>query len=155
MATVQLKKGCFSNYDGPPSGNSLRYEYSLATGSTGAATNSNSSAAIAIGDKIVLGVIPAYARLIDASIIISDAFTASSTINLGFEYEDGVDSTAVPQSATFFGSAVAVSSTGRLTTNVNSRPVTLPKPAKLIATWGGANNAEAGVLDVIINGYQP
>jgi hypothetical protein len=83
---------------------------------------------------------------------VSDAFTALVTANLGFAYVDGVDSAAVPQSATYFGSGLVLNAVGRLRNATTNAPITLPKDAYLIATTAGAANAVVGVADVFVEG---
>jgi hypothetical protein len=63
-----------------------------------------------------------------------------------------VDSTTVPQSATHFGSALALSSVARLRNATTNGPITLPKDAYLILTTGGAANAVVAIADVFVEG---
>lgn len=153
MATITKKKVLNQRqFGGVPYGNRATLEFNLTTNAAGAFIDSDTAAAIGNGDKVRLGVLPAGFRLDDSQIIVSDAFTALVTANLGFEYVDGVDSTTVPQSATYFGSAVALSSVARLRNATTNAPVTLPKDAYLILTTGGAANAAVGVADIFIEG---
>mgnify|MGYP000264083513 FL=1 len=69
---------------------------------------------------------------------------------MGFEYVDGVDSTTVPQSASYFGAAVTLHTVGRYRNATTNAPVKLPKDAYLILTTAGAANAAVGVADVLI-----
>ena len=85
------------------------------------------------------------------AMIISDAFTGSSTYKLGFAYCDGVDSTAVPQDDDYFVAAsTALSSTAVQRKSTTTAPVTLPKDAYLILTNAGAAQAAAGIADFLI-----
>ena len=153
MATITKKKVLNQKqFGGVPYGNKTSLEFSLVTNAIGAFADSDVATAVQSGDKIRLGVLPAGFRLEDSEVIVSDAFTAAVTANLGFEYVDGVDSTAVPQSATYFGSALALSSAARLRNATTNAPVTLPKDAYLILTTGGAANAVVGVADIFIEG---
>ena len=153
MATIPKKKVLNQKqFGGTPYGNKATLEFNLATNAIGAFADSDVATAVQSGDKIRLGVLPAGFRLEDSEVIVSDAFSASVTANLGFEYVDGVDSTAVPQSATYFGSALALSSAARLRNATTNAPVTLPKDAYLILTTGGAANAVVGVADIFIEG---
>lgn len=77
--------------------------------------------------------------------------TASVTGNLGFEYVDGVASTAVPADAEYFGAALALNATGRLRNATTKVPVVLPKDAWLVLTTGGAANAKAARVDVLLS----
>ena len=83
--------------------------------------------------------------------MVSDALKASTTCSLGFKYEDGVDDTGVPQDAAYLGTGLALSSTGRVRANTG-KLVTLPKAARLIMTFAGANNDEAGAVKVLVSG---
>ncbi len=153
MATITKKKVLNQKqFGGTPYGNKATLEFNLATNAIGAFADSDVATGIQSGDKVRLGVLPAGMRFEDSQVIVSDAFSASVTANLGFEYVDGVDSTAVPQSATYFGSALALSSAARLRNATTNAPVTLPKDAYLILTTGGAANAVVGVADIFIEG---
>lgn len=153
MATITKKKVLNQKqFGGTPYGNKAVLEFNLTTNAVGAFTDSDVATGIASGDKVRLGVLPAGFRMDDSQIIVSDAFTALVTANLGFEYVDGVDSATVPQSATYFASAVALSSVARLRNATTNAPVTLPKDAYLILTTGGAANAVVGVADIFIEG---
>ena len=153
MATITKKKVLNQKqFGGVPYGNKTVLDYNLTTNASGAFIDSDTSAAVASGDKVRLGVIPAGFKFYDSQLIVSDAFSASVTANIGFEYVDGVDSTTVPQSATHFASAVALSSAARLRNATTNAPVTLPKDAYVILTTGGAANAVVGVADLFIEG---
>ena len=80
---------------------------------SGVAVNSDLATALQIGDVVRIGVLPAGFKMIDALFITSDAFTALVTANIGFEYVDGVDSSAVPQDADYFGTAITLDTQGR------------------------------------------
>lgn len=154
MATATKKQVLTQQqFGGVPYGNKTGLIYRLATNASGVWTDSDQTTAVASGDKLRLGVLPAGLLLVDCLAIISDLFTASVTGALGFEYVDGVDSTAVPQDADYFFAALAFSATGRTrANNLAVAPVRLPKDAYLILTTGGANIAAAGVADFVIEG---
>ena len=153
MATITKKKVLTQQtFGGVPYGNRAVLQFNLTTNATGAFTDSDTADAIASGDKVRLGVLPAGFKIYDSQIIVSDAFSASVTANLGFEYVDGVDVSAVAQSATQFASAAALSSVARLRNATTGAPITLPKDAYLILTTGGAANAVVGVADIFIEG---
>jgi len=135
-----------------PFGNSSRLPFNFTTSSAGVAANTDLATAVQVADVVILGTLPAGFNLQDAQIIISDAFTAATTASIGFVYADGVDSTVVPQDATFFASALATSSTGVSRKTSVAAPVTLPKDANLILTIGGAAHASVGVMDIIVEG---
>jgi len=133
-------------------GNTTVLHFQLQTNASGAVVNSNSGAALAIGDVVDLGPLPEGIRLIDSLAVISDALTASATGSLGFAYEDGVDSAEVPQDAAYFGAGIVLSATARLRNSSSKALVTLPKPARLVLTIAGAAIAEAGKVDIVITG---
>lgn len=153
MATITKKKVLNQKqFGGTPYGNKTSLEFNLVTNAVGAFTDSDVATGIQSGDKVRLGVLPAGMRFEDSQVIVSDAFSAAVTANIGFEYVDGVDSAAVPQNASYFGAAVALSSAARLRNATTNAPVTLPKDAYLIVTTGGAANAVVGVADIFIEG---
>lgn len=154
MATITKKRyQDAQNFGNSPYGNVMALEYNVTTASTGAVVGSDSTAAVASGDVIRVGLLPAGFRLHDSLTIVSDAFTASVTANVGFAYEDGVDDANVPQDADYFGAAVAINTAGRYrASNTAVRPVTLPKPAWLTITTGGAAHNTAAVADIIVYG---
>ena len=135
-----------------PYGNLTTLPYKLTTSATGALVASSSTAAVAAADKIRVGLLPAGFLFTDSQVIVSTAWTAAVVGNLGFEYADGVDDAAVPQSATHFGSALVLNAVGRLRNATTSAPVVLKKDAWLILTISGATNAKASVTDILIQG---
>ena len=158
MATVtktnarNLPEGALA---GVPWGDLQAFNFKLQTSSSGYMTDSDQPAAVlAIADKVRLGILPAGMNLIDSLVIISDAFTASTTYTLGFEYVDGVDSTAVPQDVDYFNAAVASSALAVQRKTGTTAPVTLPKDAYLILTVAAAAHASAGIMDITIFGVR-
>lgn len=152
MATIELKYNPRTNVGATPWGNEHGLQYTLTTNSIGAAVGSNSAAALAIADKVILGRIPAGSVLNDALMIVSTTFTASVTGTLGFEYADGVDDADVPQDADYFAAAGMVLTTAaRLRQSTAVAPVTLPKDANLVLVIAGAANAKVARLDVILH----
>ena len=153
MANVKLKGIGINQFGGVQSeGNLTTFRATLTTGATGAALNSNSTAALAIADVVTLASLPAGMLLEDAQAIISTAMTASVTGSLGFVYADGVDSADVPQDAAYFGAGLVLSTAARLRATSNKAPVTLPKEANLVLTLAGAANAKASRIDFIVHG---
>lgn len=135
-----------------PYGNSTQLSYHLKSSATGV-VDSDKATAVAIGDVIRLGVLPAGMLLNDILAIISDAFSASVTCKVGFLYVDGVDSTAVPQNdAYFIPAAQALSSVAVVRKTATTAPVVLPKDAFLVLTTAGAAFAEAAQADFIVSG---
>ena len=154
MATI-TRKGLKqeARFGTAPYGNVTALEFPLVTNSSGAAVNADSTSAIASGDVVRIGIIPAGFRLQDSLAIVSTAFTASVVGTFGFAYVDGVDDTNVPQDADYFGASVAINTAGRYAaSNTAVKPVTLPKEAYLTLTTGGANNAKAADLVFILRG---
>lgn len=155
MATFTKKQSFARRLTGAPYGDMLAIsDFNFTTNSSGAVTDSDAGAAVAfaISDIARIGIIPAGTKLLDYIGVVSDAFTASSTMDLGFAYVDGVDSTAVPQDADYFAAGAALSSLAVLRKTTTTPPVVLPKDAYLILTGKGANQAAAGVLDITIIG---
>ena len=152
MATIKKKPNGYGQFGGfSPFGNSTTLLFSLTTNATGAVIDSDSTAAVASGDVIDLGELPAGMRLDDAQIIVTTGMTASVTGSLGFKYTDGVDDAAAPQDAAYFISAGNINTAGRVRAT-GSKLVTLPKPARLILTTAVAANAKASDIKVIVSG---
>ena len=153
MATITQKFNPRLNVGATPWGNAHGLKYTLETNTAGAAIGSDSTAAIASGDKVRIGVIPAGTSLLDSLAILSVAMTASVTGKIGFEYVDGVDSTSVPQDDDYFLAAgQSLATAARLRNATTNAAVTLPKDAWLILTTAGAANAKASKLDFIVFG---
>lgn len=154
MSTITLKtqssrqfgQGC------PQYGNAAVLLYGLSTNATGGANDATSSAALAVGDVVELGILPAGLRLDDAKIIVNTGLTTGVTGSLGFLYEDGVDDAKAPQDAEYFGTGIVLSAAARLSAAGTSKLKTLQKPAKLVLTITGADNAKAGELTVLVSG---
>lgn len=152
MATVKLNSTAHARQFGNnPYGNLTVLAFSLATTETGAATNSDSTEAIDVGDVIDLGPLPEGMRLDDAQVLVATGMTTTITGSLGFKYEDGVDSTAVPEDAAYFGGGLNLAATGRVRAT-GSKLVTLPKPARLILTTAVAANAKVSDIKVLVSG---
>ena len=153
MATITKKRLKDTQSFATPYGNVTSLAFSLVSNASGAAVNSDVTAAIGLGDVVRIGILPAGFRLNDSLTIVSDAFTALVTGSIGFAYMDGVDDATVPQDADYFGAGVTMAVAGRYpASNVTVRPVTLPKDAWLTVTTAGAANAAVGIMDVIVKG---
>lgn len=153
MATIKKKFIGHKQFGGfTPYGNLTTIRATLQTNATGAALNSDSAAAIAVADVVVLEKLPEGFLLEDAQVIVSTAMTASATGSLGFIYADGVDSTDVPQDAAYFGTGLNAATAGRIRTAGTKAPVRLAKEAYLVWTQAGAANAKASRIDVIVHG---
>ena len=153
MATVSLKSALKRQFGNTPYGNLSVLSFALATLASGAAADSDSTAAIAVGDVIDLGPLPEGLRLDDAQIIVSTGMTATITGSLGFKYEDGTDSTEAPQDAAYFGSGIDLAAAGRKRAT-GTKLLTLAKPARLILTTAVAANAKASDIKVLVYGEQ-
>ncbi len=153
MATVSLKSALKRQFGNNPYGNLSVLSFALATLASGAAADSDSTAAIAAGDVIDLGPLPEGLRLDDAQIIVTTGMTATITGSLGFKYEDGTDSTEAPQDAAYFGSGIDLAAAGRKRAT-GTKLLTLAKPARLILTTAVAANAKASDLKVLVYGEQ-
>ena len=153
MATIKLKNLGDKQFGGfTPYGNVTTIRATLQTNATGAAINSDSAAAIGVGDVVVLEKLPEGFLLEDAQVIVSTPMTATATGSLGFIYADGVDSTDVPQDAAYFGTGLNAATAGRIRTAGTKAPVRLAKEAYLVWTQAGAANAKASRIDVIVHG---
>ena len=150
MTTVTTK-GIKNSQFTYPAGNNTVIKGNFTTNAAGVAANSDLATAVQINDVVRIGFLPSGAELRDAQAIVSDAFTAATTADIGFLYADGVDSTAVPQDAAFFFAALATSATGRTRSTVAKAPVRLPKDAFLVLTRKGAADASVGIVDVLVD----
>ena len=139
-------------FGGVPYGNLSALPFKFVTNASGVMADSDQATAVIVADKVILGVLPAGMLLKDAKIAISDAFTAATTFDLGFEYVDGVDVTAVPEDVDYFADAAVSSALAVLRMATTVAPVTLPKDAYLILTVAGAAHASAGQMDIDIVG---
>lgn len=153
MATASLKSALKRQFGNNPYGNLSVLSFALATLASGAAADSDSTAAIAAGDVIDLGPLPEGLRLDDAQIIVTTGMTATITGSLGFKYEDGTDSTEAPQDAAYFGSGIDLAAAGRKRAT-GTKLLTLAKPARLILTTAVAANAKASDIKVLVYGEQ-
>jgi len=155
MATItklNARKLPDPGFGGVPYGNTVTLPYKFETNASGVMADSNHASAVGNGDKVILGVIPGGTQLADAEVIISDAFTASTTADIGFEYVDGVDDADVPQDSDYFFDGLDTASAARTRCSQALAPVVLPKDAYLILTVGGAAHASKGVADVLLSG---
>jgi hypothetical protein len=135
-----------------PYGNLSALKFRYAVNASGIMTNSDKATAIADGDVVRLGTLPAGLELIDMVRIISDAFAGSTTDKIGFKYVDGVDSAAVPEDDDYFSGATTSAATAITRKTAVTAPVTLPKDAYLILTRAGAADSAVGIMDIIIIG---
>lgn len=135
-----------------PFGNVTSLQYELKTNAAGAPLDSDHGEALADGDVVDLGILPEGMRLEDASVFVVEGMTAAIKGKLGFIYEDGEDSTDVPQDDAYFLSGGAdLAAAGRLRAD-GSKLVVLPKPARLVLTVTGEANAKASEIQTIVTG---
>ena len=153
MATIKKKFIGDQQFGGfTPYGNVTTLRATLQTNAAGAAINSDSAAAIAAADVVILEKLPEGFLLEDAQVIVSVGMTATATGDLGFIYADGVDSAEVPQNAAYFGAGLDAAAVARLRTTSAKAPVKLPKDAYLVWTQKTVANAKAARLDFIVHG---
>lgn len=153
MATVTVNMPLAAPaFGGTPYGNMLRRQFVLATDAAGVLIGGDSTDPLGATDKVRLGLLPAGTRLDDALGVVSDAFTATITGDLGFEYVDGVDDADVPQDVDYFFVSMNAAAAARHRMAVANKPVTLPKDAYLIWTNKVAEHDSAGRVDFFIDG---
>ena len=153
MTTITQPQSAHNNLGITPYGNLTALHFVLETNAAGAAINSNSTAAIAIGDVVRLGVLPAGFKLIDSQVVVQTGLTAAVTGKLGFAYVDGVDVVGVAaQDDDYFGTGLVLSAAARLRNAASNSAVTLPKDAYLTLTTAGAANAKAARVEVTVLG---
>jgi len=152
MAIITKTQNTANNLGAAPWGNLSALHFVLDTNATGAAISSNSTAAIALGDVVRLGVMPAGFKLVDSQVVVQTGMSASVTGKLGFAYIDGTDVAAVPQDDDYFGAGLALSAAARLRNATTNAAVTLPKDAYLTLTTAGAANAKASRVEVTVWG---
>ena len=139
-------------FGGVDNGNQLLLHKAFTTLANGAPGDCNTNTALAIGDVVNLVRLDAGTLLTDAQLIVSDAFGAGVTADIGFAYADGVDSTEVPQDADYFFAGADLAAAARLRTTTANAVVRLPKAAYLTLTVKGAAIAQVGKADVVIGG---
>lgn len=153
MANVKVSPvgGQFGGFT--PYGNLTSLRYKLETNAAGIPAESNATAALAVNDVVRFEYpLPAGLLIEDVQLVVSDAFDASVTADVGFLYADGEDVAAAPQDADAFFAAQALSSVGRFRTTSSAKLFALPKDAYLVLTVKGAAVASAGRLDIIVHG---
>lgn len=152
MATItKLGKADARNRLGAtPWGNVSALFYRLATNASGAVVGADSTSAVAVGDKVRIGILPAGFRIFDSELIVKTGMTATITGKLGFEYVDGVDDAGVPQDDDFFGTGLNLAAAARLRNATTNTSVVLPKDAYLILTTAEAANAKASELEAVV-----
>ncbi|THJ36176.1 hypothetical protein E8K88_02620 [Lampropedia aestuarii] len=150
MAKVTKKQAHRNALGSTPWGNLSALRFVLETNAAGAALDASSDAPLAIGDVVVLGQIPAGFRVVDSAVIVSEGMTATITGDLGFAYNDGVDSATVPQDAVYFGAGLNLATAAHLRKATSKGSVLLPKDADLTLKVNVAANAKASKIEVIV-----
>lgn len=153
MATI-TKKSTNNNVQlgNTPWGNLTALRYLVKTNAGGAVINSDSAAALAVNDVVRIDHLPAGFRFVDSEVIVVNGMTATVTGDLGFAYKDGVDDTAVPQDADYFGAGLNLATAARLRNATANPTLVLPKDAHLTLTVKTAGNTEASEIEVVIFG---
>ena len=152
MAKIIQSPSIHNNLGITPYGNLTALHFVLETNAAGAVINSNSAAAVALGDVVCIGTLPAGFKLVDSQVVVKTAMTASVTGNLGFAYVDGVEGIAIQQDDDYFGTGLVLSAAARLRNVTTNSAVTLPKDAYLTLTTAGAANAKAARVEVTVLG---
>ena len=155
MAKLTTKGAGNARYGNRPFGNSAVYRFMAETGATGILLHShNASVALAVNDEIKLGTLQAGMVPDTIKAVVSTHFGAGVTASFGFAYADGVDSTVLPQSPTYFGSGIALSTVGDVAVPITAKLQALPKDAFMTMTITGAAVAKAACVDVVVRGEQ-
>ena len=152
MTTITQPQSAHNNLGITPYGNLTALHFVLETNATGAAINSNSTTAIAAGDVVRLGVLPAGFKLVDSQVVVQNGLTTGVTGKLGFAYVDGVEGIAIQQDDDYFGTGLTLSAAARLRNATTNSAVILPKDAYLTLTTAGAANAKAARVEVTVLG---
>lgn len=155
MAKLTIDGAGNSRYGNRPFGNDAVYRFVIETGATGILLRSREATVpLAINDELKIGRLQAGMVPDTMKAIVSNHFGAGVTASFGFAYADGVDSTQLPQSATYFGTGIVLSAVGDIPVPIKAKLAALPKDAWLTMTITGAAVAEAGYMDVVIRGEQ-
>lgn len=104
-------------------------------------------AATVIDDAVLLAVLPAGTKLLDAVAFVEDALT-DMDLGLGFRYTGGQ---AGSDEEYFFAATTDTAAGGKFRADVNKPPVVLQYDAYLVATLGGAIFPTTNQLDVIVD----
>jgi hypothetical protein len=154
MATVNTNQMVQAQQFGNvPFGNVSALPFNLTVNASGVATNTDQTTAVQIADIIRLGILPAGMTLQDVQNTISVAMSGSTTASLGFLYKDGVDvASPYAQDAAYFYAGLSTASTGVSRKTGVKAPMVLPKDAYLVLTNAGAAYAQAGVIDIVVQG---
>ena len=129
-----------------PYGNLSVLSFSVET-TSGVVNDGDKTTAAVSGDVVIAGVIPAGAKLIDSVAIISAAFTALTTVDIGFRYVDGEDDTDVPEDSDYFADGADGATAARLRNATANATVVLPKDAYLIVTLLDVTQAATSKLE--------
>lgn len=155
MATLKIEGASRARFGNKPFGNDAVYRFVVETNATGVLQRSrDATAPLAVNDVITVGLLQAGMVPDTVKAIVSNHFGAGVTASFGIAYVDGVDSTELPQSATYFGSGIVLSAVGEVPVPVKVKLAPLPKDAYLTMTITGAAVAESAYADVVVKGEQ-
>lgn len=115
-------------------------------GNVSVARGTISLSAATNGDTFRFLKLPAYAELLDATLIVTDAADALTTMSLGYEHADG----STGDDAAHFLSATAISATGLNRADQAKAPVELTKDSYISGTLGGANITALATFEVVV-----
>lgn len=105
------------------------------------------TAATTIGDKVLLAVLPAGTKLLDAVAFVEDALT-DMDLGLGFRYKNGE---AGSDEEYFLAATTDTAAGGKFRATANKPPIVLQYDAYLVATLGGAAFPTTNKLDVVVD----
>lgn len=155
MANLKIDGASRARYGNKPDGNESVQRFFVETNATGVLLHSrDATVALAVNDVITAGMLQAGMVPDTVKVVVSNAFGTGVTASVGIAYVDGVDSAEVPQSATYFGSGIALSAAGEVAVPLSKKLQPLPKDAYLTITITGAAVAEAAYADVVVKGEQ-
>ena len=153
MAKITILGASRNQFGGArPYGNTTTIRSVLATAANGQAIGSDAVAALAINDVVRINTLQPGFLVDEVKLIVSTGFGAGVQASLGFEYLDGVDRPALPQSPAYFGSAIDLSAAANLRLPITKKLAKLPAGVAVVLTITGAAVAKAAYVDVVING---
>lgn len=153
MAKITILGASRNQFGGArPYGNTTTIRSVLATSASGLPIGSDAVAALAVNDVVRINTLQPGFLVDEVKVIVSTGFGAGVQASLGFEYLDGVDRPALPQSPTYFGTGIDLSAAANLRQALTKKLTKLPAGAAVVLTITGAAVAKAAYLDVVIKG---
>lgn len=153
MPNYTINGASKSRFGNVPYGNEAVYRFPVETIATGGlASIAGVRTPLAVNDVVSIGRLQAGMVPDTVKVIVSTAFGAGVTASFGFAYADGVDSTEVPQSPTYFGTGIVLSAVGEIQVPLKTRLLKLPKDVTMTMTITGAAVAKVAFADVIVKG---